>query len=46
LDNLRREVIKINDSAVALVDVSQVKAAAPVSGVKSEIRKKKKISAV
>jgi len=47
LDNLRRDVLKIADTAASIIDVSQIVAAAPAPGLKNEIqesRRKKRIS--
>lgn len=47
LDNLRRDILKITDNASSIIDVSQIKAAAPVPGSENEIHKpgrKKRIS--
>lgn len=47
LDNLRRDVLKIADTAASIIDVSQIVVAAPAPGLKNEIqesRRKKRIS--
>lgn len=47
LDRLRSDVLRITDSATNIVDVSQIKAAAPAPGNQNEIqtkRRKKSIS--
>lgn len=41
LDSLRRDILKITDSATKIVDVSQIKAAALESSGKNEIQTKK-----
>lgn len=47
LDRLRTDILRITDSATNIVDVSQIKAAAPAPGNQNEIqtkRRKKSIS--
>lgn len=42
LDNLRRDILKITDAATSIVDVSQIKAAAPVTEGENEIQTKRR----
>lgn len=42
LDNLRRDVLKITDTAASIVDVSQIKAAALVTKQENEIQTKRR----
>lgn len=39
LDNLRRDILRITDTATSIVDVSQIASAEPVPGTKNEIQK-------
>ncbi len=42
LDNLRRDILRITDSATNIVDVSQIKTAAPAPGAENEIQTKRR----
>lgn len=42
LDNLRRDILKITDTAASIIDVSQIKTAAPAPGIENEIQTKRK----